>query len=436
MNIETTDLSRAKPRDQKSLIKSISQDCAKGNLTRLRDTIETLSQERDWSISPATAIFGRFKRYGLETELASILWDSRIVTLKDVRTAAIFIQLVGADKWDSEYFEPAYSLIRNEGVISNTFCEGDYLSSFSKLSPNAYVYLQHLKYGKFLTAPASGNIFDDARVYAGAVILDEGISKFLYEHSRVKLGAEEEWLNERKIVYFLEHFYADTHLIQLSNKARLDTGGLGKCINELIHSAETKALFDRMRETGPYLVCTFHAGNYLVSQSAYNFHMADHWTIRNRGNAAGNHIIVSESRLNSAFKAIKVLMSGKSLLIAPDSNVEDSRHVSTLNILGKDIAVPDGAARIAYEANAKVGWYTASIEGARYVPVFVEGPQKAAGESFDSFKARFASFYSEQVTATLSSHPRNTILKSFFRKFLSRTPAVNTHPDDVDHLVA
>ena len=84
MNIETTDLSRAKPRDQKSLIKSISQDCAKGNLTRLRDTIETLYQERDWSISPATAIFGRFKRYGLETELASILWDARVVTLKDV----------------------------------------------------------------------------------------------------------------------------------------------------------------------------------------------------------------------------------------------------------------------------------------------------------------------------------------------------------------
>lgn len=424
----------------KELIHIISKECPSQDWLVLSSLIGKLYHNRgNWSLSPIGSLLRIFKQHGFEQRLLDMLWEHRQLTLKDLRTAATFIQMCGNETWDAAYFETAYALIEDAPFTPNTTAEGDFLSSFGNLSANANAYLLKLKFGKFLELPAGDNIFEDARPYADAIFLHQETSDFLYANSRYPLNSKTEWLAERKTAFFLDHFFSDSSVINAYRKSSMDSARIATLyqrshlLDGVIQSPDTAAFFDEIKRSGSYLMCTFHAGNYLVSQSIYRAHMADHWTVRNRGNAAGNHIVVSENRLGSAFKAIKVLMSGKCLLIAPDSNVEDSQSVSELNIFGCKVNIPDGAARIAYEAHAKTAWYTATINGSHYEPVFVEGPQRAARESFDSFKTRFAEFYSAQVAFALSGHPRNTILKSFFLKFINLSISANSETDEVEN---
>jgi lauroyl/myristoyl acyltransferase len=176
--------------------------------------------------------------------------------------------------------------------------------------------------------------------------------------------------------------------------------------------AETKRLFERLDRSRGLLVSTFHSG--FLSISTYFFVMAmpdPYWVTRvaRAGDASSNAIVVQDSERAAAFRTLKALTAGKAVLMAPDGRHHGESSAVAMEVLGIRTTVSQGAAVLAYESNCDTGWIGAVRRGNVFVPEYIAGPRRLAGEPYPAFRDRWVAFYAERIEHSLTCEPENLV---------------------------
>lgn len=114
--------------------------------------------------------------------------------------------------------------------------------------------------------------------------------------------------------------------------------------------------------------------------------------------------------------ALRALRDGRSICIAPDGEVGKPR--GTIQLLGAECAVNDGAAFLAYESGCDTALFTMLRNGRLFVPLVVPGPSRAAGETFKAFGKRLMEFYRDRIEEHFLGDPDNLAISKEWRRRL------------------
>ena len=116
------------------------------------------------------------------------------------------------------------------------------------------------------------------------------------------------------------------------------------------------------------------------------------------------------------FETLRALREGRTVCIAPDGEV--GRPQGTIQLLGADCAVNDGAAFLAYETGCDTAWSAMLRRGRLFAPIVVPGPSRAPGESYKGFRTRLMEFYRERIEAHFTGPPENVAISKAWRRRL------------------
>jgi 1-acyl-sn-glycerol-3-phosphate acyltransferase len=118
-------------------------------------------------------------------------------------------------------------------------------------------------------------------------------------------------------------------------------------------------------------------------------------------------ILVRDNPEAGLFTALKALKQGKNVLIAPDGGY--GKCDSSVNILGRNLKIGDGAAFLAYEAGCKTLWYAMNFDGKLFVPSIIPGPVRRSNERYPEFRERLNGFYGERLNAFFTADPHSLV---------------------------
>jgi hypothetical protein len=140
--------------------------------------------------------------------------------------------------------------------------------------------------------------------------------------------------------------------------------------------------------------------------------------------SGGKFISVSDPNA-ALYLGLKAIEDGRPILIAADARV--GKYKSAIKVLNVDVPMADGAPFIAYETHCDTIWLSVERFEQKFIPIFVPGPVRRPGETFDSFRERWFSFYSDQVNRILTGDPYSLALRAQWARLF----AENLDPNQI-----
>ncbi len=267
--------------------------------------------------------------------------------------------------------------------------------------------LVRLKYG-FEECPADIDILAVADRMAHRVVPDPVALDRLFAVSRS--GVErDEWESQVRQAFVIDQIVNDRNEIGLPGAAVLAP----------IRPGAWDAIAREIRDADRIVCLVFHSGFLSITRFLYA-QIPSSAAIRGRHTRRGGPSPNDKGR-SALFAAFRDLQDGKPLLVAPDGPA--GKLTEMLEVLGASRLIGEGAAFLAFEADARTVWLNVVREGTQLVPVLVEGPRRATGEKYPSFKARWAEFYGRQITEVLTGHPASLALRGRWSNLFSADEA-------------
>jgi lauroyl/myristoyl acyltransferase len=176
----------------------------------------------------------------------------------------------------------------------------------------------------------------------------------------------------------------------------------------LIDDAAREAAFGGIDQSKGALLVTFHGAMTGLNRKLFNEVFENRATLENAEASSAKSISTRDPRA-ALFAAMRLLLGGKSLLMAPDGRKGNRDQFGELT--GKSVRTANGAALLAFETRCFCAWLNIVPEGRRLVPMVVEAPKPQKGERFEDFAERWTAFYWSQVEALLTGDPDRISLR-------------------------
>ncbi len=251
-------------------------------------------------------------------------------------------------------------------------------------------------------------LFDNARVVAQRLPpLSIPLVKHLFRHSRYRLQKCEAWLRDVDVAR------ATDVLVKAHFR------GKPKILRSLVKGDVRASLAPDRDVASPTVLITFHGGFPVLTRMAFEAAFPEGFMIRTgKGlqSAAGNPRAV-------LFAALRILHEGGAVYVAPDGPF--GRVTRSVSVLGGECPLAEGAAFLAFEANARVVWLHFARDGDAFVPVVATGPARLQNETFASFRERLEAFFAQQVTYALTAEPQSLGLTARWLAVLNEAVAAS-----------
>lgn len=273
---------------------------------------------------------------------------------------------------------------------------GDYLR---RLLPRRHVFAQILHDLKYPDLPAirgASDVIAYAEKAADRIIVNPRLLDHLYRHSKFGSLPRDVWTRRVCTAFCIDHIVRDTKL-EDGWHAILDSDAASRALEQL--GAAKGAL-----------VVTTHAGFTKLGIAWFKHSVPNALMVVNGpGEPGARRVSATEDGRGALFQLYRALQDNAVVLMAPDSHI--GARTSSIQLLGAEWALAEGAALLAYESRTSLFWCVVLRDGNRFVPLIVPGPQPVRGETYDEFKKRFFRFYAEQLEVLMTGQPDNVVVK-------------------------
>ena len=251
-----------------------------------------------------------------------------------------------------------------------------------------------VKYAGFPQVGDRLRIFETASKLADRIEVDEDALTWVFKQRGDDSIDWPAWLSKVRTAYALEHIIRDT---------RISDGE----ISELLDPAAVEACKAQIDPDKGHLVVVAHAGFGYVRGVFIKHLLAKQLVLASR-DVRDEAISVREDPHTALFIAIKSLLGGTSVTVAVDG--KQGRCQNRIMVLGKPYFISDGGAFLAYESRCQTFWCEIKRVGERLQPQLKPGPQRADGEKYRDYKARFLSFYETMLNQFFTGNPESILL--------------------------
>lgn len=295
------------------------------------------------------------------------------------------------------------------------FTNRDLLSIYAKAPEELFREIVRLKY-PFTGTQGSRSVSELAEVLSARYDLPARALCRLRDNTAHSNIQYEEWKRRISIACCVDQMSVDSAL--LARRFRHD-----EIRNPLVRlqfpvSVDGDALPPRA-PTGSLFVF-LHSGFPLLVVEAYRRIEPTGLIVRNgpAGRAhPANHIVVSDPRA-ATFLMTRAIEDGRSILMAPDAPI--GKRDASIRVFGQDFPIAQGAPFVAFETSCQTVWISMQRNGDLFVPCFALGPVRTESESYKSFKARWLTFYGEQVEGFLRGAPDSLSIRPYWSRWLNQ----------------
>ena len=262
-------------------------------------------------------------------------------------------------------------------------------------SAAARSYLTALKYGDCPPLDDTRQIFDFAASIADRLAVAQKVLDPLWEVSRYRHMAKEDWSRQIKTSFAIEAILGDLTSAEVWASI---IGGLQQRLKEVLDFSH------------PSVILASHCG--YRQPLIYARKDFEDWTVLALGRDGGRAISVQDGVKVALFSSLRALQGGKTIFIAPDG--AQGAATSTIEVLGNVVPVGKGAAFLAYETRVPTNWLAIGRNETEFVPIVTAGPRCAEGESYASFTRRLHDFYASQIQSLLTGDPKNIFFDHYW----------------------
>jgi len=349
--------------------------------------------------------------------LVEVLWESRHLIISDMFVFGFFLRLCNKTS-KYEKYRGMLRTCRNDGSPAATrFSESAHLHYFCDLTDEQKSDFVSRKYEGW-KVPSHSGFFHAVDEFSNRADVGPRISAFLYANRSDKNVSYLKWLEKVRAAELVKHIQADAWSVaKLLKEGKLDRALIPRFpdIGQLVDRERTMAFFQSLDTSRGLLLTTFHGAYVPFATICFLRFMPDQYVLGI--NAGANQINAVADRRGAAYRAVKALQGGKTLLMAPDGRALG--QTSNITVFGLPLEVADGAPAIAYESGCKTGWYTVIRVGDRLVPEYDEGPTRIAGENFEMFKNRWWKYYASRIERCFAGDAINISLRAFWPDLIS-----------------
>lgn len=260
-----------------------------------------------------------------------------------------------------------------------------------------YLWLRYGAKGVPATPQDFASVVDAASDF---IIVPPRLVKFYTAENRSAQPVNDEWTRNYRLASAREQISFD---IELS----------GQSLQPFVDPAAADAFAHALGTSGPVLMLASHLG-YRRLRAYLGTTFARDVT------AAGASTSIDKAKARElAFRAMKSLANGGVLFIAPDG--PSGEHRQTVNLGGLSIDISTGASRLAFDAKARVVFFTVHFRQGRFMPHFRQGPVPTPEDTRAGFVEKVTRFYESCLSDILWGDPAQLVIPFQFYPVLSTT---------------
>jgi hypothetical protein len=287
-------------------------------------------------------------------------------------------------------------MINDDGVLG--WENYDYVRQFLPERRRIGAKLRALKYPDLPRFRSAADLIRYAETFADRLMIDPAFLDWIYPYGKFPL-ARDPWERRVKVAFAIDHIATDNDL-DPDWHILLDPSASRQALNLLDSKKGTLFLTIHGGFIGLLVAWLMNAfADLLITACAED---------RARPRKA-EQVFAGEDSRATLFALYKALGQGRAALIAPDAALGALR--SSINVLGVERPMPDGAAFLAYETGCNTAWCAIERDGDRFVPRLVIFSPRDQTESYPDFKKRFFEFYASQIEALLTGSPDNLAVR-------------------------
>jgi hypothetical protein len=365
-----------------------------------------------------------FKESSQLPALVELIWRERDRALRDLNSITFFLRMCLDCGQKERHFKEFHAWFFDK-LPPITFSQFNYIRWVGIKDVDL---LRELLLVKYFVRDDGPRMADSAYLKAlrSRCIMSSDLSEFLFKKNPDRTRDFATWLNDLTHSHVLNHIISDGLLLpgvlkteQPQDKALLEK--FRKTAASLLGDidwARAANVFEGVDTSRGLLLCGFHGAYYTLFPIICQRFFPNMYTM---------HAVAMLSMGSRAvgFRAIKSLLSGNVVFIAPDGPPRAERGSVEMQVFGSAMHIPEGAAVMAYETGSDTAFFSVNRERGKFVPVFISGPRKERGESFVDFRNKWVQFYSAQLEAAFSSDPANVSVGSLrWRDHLLRATRV------------
>ena len=237
---------------------------------------------------------------------------------------------------------------------------------------------------RFLTL---SDALQEARARAADVALKSQLMDFLYSKTRYSSISRGDWEEQVRIATALDE-----------NITRRGSAALLREIGQSIDRA-IKAKIKRQLTSAPTVAVCYHGGFSVPRRKLFARMFPEGVVIA----ASGKH--AAHDGAFALFAAREAVLDRRPALMSPDGRF--GREAGTINVLGAQLPVTEGAPFLAHTTNAAVVWFALLRKENGFTLEVSPGPQPDKGERFSDFRDRFYRFYVDRLEEAFTGDPSN-----------------------------
>lgn len=248
-------------------------------------------------------------------------------------------------------------------------------------------------------------LMENARKVARRIRISKGVLDFLYAHSRFPETPRDQW--EAEVFAATAFDLVVAHHFPKASVADLE---------HIVDMASVRETVERLKSSRGTLVLAFHGPFRTLLLKIFRDCFEGGYMIRK---------VADNNRGDALFVAMRTLMQGQSVFIAPDGPF--GSQLTTIDVLGAECAVAVGASFLAYETRCEPVFVDVVRSGPGFALRAEPCPRRQVGERSPDFQTRLHQFYKEQLEYSFTAQPQNICLggrwKRYFNEMLAARQA-------------